>query len=317
MSDKIQYPFTPKSTASLVPGQFWGIPLKNGTFACGRVLSFSIDERGRRHTWYFLAGLIDWSGVVPPTAESIAGKKVIAFGSAHMDAILDHGRKILGYRSLDADSAQPDLLIVGEELCLGLEYVREATNKDRLSYPACPDWSQHGILEEAEKLFGHATNKGTETVSKQWQQLSKKRESKFKLPVLGPGADEKAIRILLDIYGPKPGVTPTQAEVDYARAAGSIVEPAPLSHDQIINRIIAARSKISPVEAARDFVASLSIRRVESRAALGSLAVFRLMRPHSCDPLDEDPDVPTGKWCLTCGENNTREPRDLTEPSVG
>src|SRR5262249_10570900 len=33
------YPFVPRSTAYLRPGQFWAIPLSDGRFACGRVLA--------------------------------------------------------------------------------------------------------------------------------------------------------------------------------------------------------------------------------------------------------------------------------------
>jgi hypothetical protein len=33
------YPFVPRTNATLVPGQFWSIPLTDGRFACGRVLA--------------------------------------------------------------------------------------------------------------------------------------------------------------------------------------------------------------------------------------------------------------------------------------
>lgn len=33
------YPFEPKSNAYLLPGQFWGVPLSDGRWACGRVLA--------------------------------------------------------------------------------------------------------------------------------------------------------------------------------------------------------------------------------------------------------------------------------------
>ena len=34
-----EYPFEPKSNAHLLPGQFWGVPLSDGRWACGRVLA--------------------------------------------------------------------------------------------------------------------------------------------------------------------------------------------------------------------------------------------------------------------------------------
>src|SRR6266700_932410 len=34
-----EYPFEPKSNTHLLPGQFWGVPLSDGRWACGRVLA--------------------------------------------------------------------------------------------------------------------------------------------------------------------------------------------------------------------------------------------------------------------------------------
>ncbi|HZP14788.1 MAG TPA: hypothetical protein VFA96_03115 [Nocardioides sp.] len=34
-----EYPFEPKSNTYLVSGQFWGVPLSDGRWACGRVLA--------------------------------------------------------------------------------------------------------------------------------------------------------------------------------------------------------------------------------------------------------------------------------------
>jgi hypothetical protein len=31
-----EYPFEPKSNAYLLPGQFWGVPLSDRGWACGR-----------------------------------------------------------------------------------------------------------------------------------------------------------------------------------------------------------------------------------------------------------------------------------------
>lgn len=92
------YPFTPKSTAYLRPGQFWAIPLQNGEFACGRVLGLKSDSRR-----LFVAGLLDWSSNVPPDAFSIAGRKVIEQGQAHIKTITETGGTVLGWRSLESD----------------------------------------------------------------------------------------------------------------------------------------------------------------------------------------------------------------------
>jgi len=51
----------------------------------------------------FLAGLLDWVGDEPPTAESIAGTTLLEVGHAHIDAISGEGGAILGERPLEAD----------------------------------------------------------------------------------------------------------------------------------------------------------------------------------------------------------------------
>jgi hypothetical protein len=96
------YPFTPKSNAHLKPGQFWPVPLSDGRFGCGRVLGTEREPGYGARTW-FLGGLLDWVGVEPPTAESIAGAGLLEFGHAHVDAISENG-PILGERPPEADN---------------------------------------------------------------------------------------------------------------------------------------------------------------------------------------------------------------------
>src|SRR5882672_1948662 len=96
------YPFTPKSNAHLIPGQFWSIPLSDGRFACGRVLGVERDlEYGSRTV--FLGALLDWVGPAPPTSESIAGSKALDIGSMHALSIGESGGEILGERPLGLD----------------------------------------------------------------------------------------------------------------------------------------------------------------------------------------------------------------------
>src|SRR4051794_16087278 len=101
---KVSYPFLPKSNTYLMPGHFWAIPLGTNKFACGRVIQVSKeDKRG------FLAGLMDWVGEYPPTAETIAGTKTLKQGDVHIKTIHETGLDgmILGYRPLDEDGIEP------------------------------------------------------------------------------------------------------------------------------------------------------------------------------------------------------------------
>ncbi len=97
-----RYPFVPKTNANLEPGQFWAVPLSDGRFACGRVLSVDRDRPYGARTM-FVAGLLDWLGDKPPTADSIAGARLLEVGNAHVRLIQQDGGTILGRRPLYAD----------------------------------------------------------------------------------------------------------------------------------------------------------------------------------------------------------------------
>lgn len=92
------FPFTPKSTAHVLAGDFWGIPLwRGGWYACGRVLRVW-DSRV-----LFTIGLLDWCEPVPPTADKIAGARVLEHGKAHIKTVAHTGEALLGHRPLEDD----------------------------------------------------------------------------------------------------------------------------------------------------------------------------------------------------------------------
>jgi hypothetical protein len=99
------YPFIPKSNAYLRAGQYWGIPLADGRFACGRVM-VPTTRIGARVG--FVAGLMDWVSQEPPTATAIAGCGVLDQGHAHIKTILHTGSAVLGVRGLEQDGLVPE-----------------------------------------------------------------------------------------------------------------------------------------------------------------------------------------------------------------
>jgi hypothetical protein len=105
----VAYPFEPRSNAHLEAGQFWGIPLSDGRFACGRVLAVprSPDPAYPVNARTFLAGLLDWVGDAPPTSASIAGATSRAQGFVHIKAIRENGGVVLGTRPLELDGIEP------------------------------------------------------------------------------------------------------------------------------------------------------------------------------------------------------------------
>ena len=119
------YPHTPKSTKSLVPGEFWPIRLPSGRFACGRVIELTPVGAG----WAlpgraFLAGLVDWTGDDAPTAAAITGRKCIYQVRAHVKAILRQGFQITGHRDLAADAIEPFVMSYGSKIVCGHKYLR-------------------------------------------------------------------------------------------------------------------------------------------------------------------------------------------------
>ena len=146
------FPFVPKSTTKLFPGDFWGIPLEDGRWACGRVLqNMPKGMAGARVG--FLGGLLDWVDASPPTAESIAGRPVVEQGIMHVLAITSTGGAILGTRSLDLDNTGPLLCTLNDMVSVGLTPVRKWTVQDRGSAPALGWWGYDIIQVRANRRF--------------------------------------------------------------------------------------------------------------------------------------------------------------------
>jgi len=100
------YPHIPKSTKSLLPGEFWPIRLPSGRYACGRVIALTPFD-GVSPLRAFLAGILDWVGIAPPTSDSIAMRPCIYQCRIHIKAISRAGSAIVGLRKLDDDGIEP------------------------------------------------------------------------------------------------------------------------------------------------------------------------------------------------------------------
>lgn len=154
------YPFEPKSNVYLRPGQFWGLPLSNGRWACGRVVAVKTEPDayfpGNSRT--FLAGLMDWEGDAPPTAEDLAGRSVVAQGWAHVRTIQQNGRAILGERDLALDGITGLVEVThrgGGTVMLyeGATPLRSATREEARTLPVLSTWGFKVISGLAERLF--------------------------------------------------------------------------------------------------------------------------------------------------------------------
>jgi len=154
------YPFEPKSNAYLLPGQFWGVPLSDGRWACGRVLAVKTqaDAYFPGNSRMFLAALMGWQGDEPPAAEAIAGGQVLAQGWAHVKSIRLNGQVILGCRDLGLDGIRGLREVThrgGGTVILyeGAVPLRPATAEEAASMPVLSTWGLTVISVLAERLF--------------------------------------------------------------------------------------------------------------------------------------------------------------------
>ncbi len=122
------YPFVPKSTSYLEQGQFWALPLSDGSFAAGIVISL-VTEGGKRDSRMFLAGLLDWFGDEPPTLTGLSLSKVIDIGYAHIKTISESGGVVLGISNIELQNPS----------------IAEYTD-------VIPTWGYNSILQKAERV---------------------------------------------------------------------------------------------------------------------------------------------------------------------
>lgn len=99
MTENRSLPFIPRTTSQVKPGDFWAIPLRRGGwYACGRVL-----WKGASRV-QLAVGLMDWCEPEPPTASSISGRDILAYGIVHIKSVELTGGPILGNCPLENDA---------------------------------------------------------------------------------------------------------------------------------------------------------------------------------------------------------------------
>jgi hypothetical protein len=123
--------------------------------------------------------------------------------------------------------------------------------------------------------------------------------------------DPRAQRILFDTYWSSRGWIdqPTTPPKDfaYARDAGYMFPPLPVSHDVLIAATIRARSVLDPVLVGQAFSDSLTSQRLDLRSALGSFGAALHLPQH---PFQRSP-WPESPPCAICGDYSNKAPQDL------
>jgi hypothetical protein len=146
------YPFVPKSSKRLAPGDFWAIPLRDGRFACGRVVELLPQGMpGARVA--LLGGLLDWQGSSEPTGESIAGGSFLAQGIMHIRSITTTGGSISGHRDFSLDSLGSWTFICGNKIQRGFRFVRPWCLDDNKHFTSLSWWSYDLIQIKANQYF--------------------------------------------------------------------------------------------------------------------------------------------------------------------
>jgi hypothetical protein len=150
---RTEYPFEPKSMASLSAGDFWSIPLSNGSYACGMVLQKAPNGTpGARVR--FCGVLLDWNGRATPDAPDVANRRILAQAYMHILAISRFGQ-VLG--NLDSRVRPSPILWHdgGQHILRGYDVVRRWSIADQGIVPALEFWGWDIIKEKAEKLLFH------------------------------------------------------------------------------------------------------------------------------------------------------------------
>jgi hypothetical protein len=150
------YPFVPRSTAALLPGHFWAIPLSDGSFGCGRVIELKAPGTVSARV-SFLAAVLDWHADVPPTSDNIAGSQCLDQGQAHLKVITESGGAVLGHRPLELDNIEPwefrgQMFHVNSYVHKGLRPLRPQQPDDSC-LPVLSTWGYHVPLRIAEARF--------------------------------------------------------------------------------------------------------------------------------------------------------------------
>jgi hypothetical protein len=101
---------------------------------------------------------MDWAGDEPPTAERIAGGRVVAQGWAHVRSIQLNGRLVLGCRDLRLDGIRGLREVThrgGGTVMLyeGATPLRPATRQEAATMPVLSTWGFKVISGLAEHLF--------------------------------------------------------------------------------------------------------------------------------------------------------------------
>ena len=135
---KKYYPFVPERASQIEDGEFFSIPMKDGRYACGRILL--IERKSGRKTKNLLVGIHHWCGDKKPTPEDIHQRPIIEQGEIHINAIGYMGGAVLGHKCVHEDDLTPLMQIYAGSYMLGFDNLGQASNEDYGRYSSRGSW---------------------------------------------------------------------------------------------------------------------------------------------------------------------------------
>ncbi len=103
MPGERRYPCAVSSATQLRVGDLVGVRAPSGRWGCLQVVD--LEPRARTSLW---AGLLDWSGDEPPTAENTSGSHALDAPMTRIELFTDGGLQVLGNRPVTPASAPSD-----------------------------------------------------------------------------------------------------------------------------------------------------------------------------------------------------------------
>ena len=114
----------------------WDIPLRDGSYACGRVLCVGGKlSCGRFDFW---GGLLHWHDSTQPTIDAIAGAPILWQGDFDVRSLASCGSQMLDLLPLESDGfVIPPILttLVNGDVMIGYDERRRATNTEFRTLP--------------------------------------------------------------------------------------------------------------------------------------------------------------------------------------
>jgi hypothetical protein len=104
MTDRA-FPLSPRSSRDLEVGDYWAVPLPDGSFGACQVSDLKRSGVGALKT--LVVGVIDWRGNAEPTVPELAGRRILAQGLTRIEMFTKGGAQVIG--STNATVHGPEL----------------------------------------------------------------------------------------------------------------------------------------------------------------------------------------------------------------